>query len=92
MGNGPDRRAGQAETPLPLDEAARRAAALGALIQGQPAKSTAATFWTRHGGRIALGGILLLMLIGVATGVRKFMRTSISETARSEQELRRGMR
>jgi len=94
MGNVSDRRAGtnRGATPVSPDEAARRAAALEALSKAQPAKSAGATFWEQHGGRFVLGGILILALLLVALAVGKFMRTSISETSRSEQELRRGMR
>ena len=81
--------------PVGLDEpeeAARRAAALGAMGKAQPAKSAGATFWQQNGGRIVIGAFLLLGLLLVALGVGKFMRNSISETGRAEQDLRRGMR
>jgi hypothetical protein len=78
-------------TPATGDEAARRAAALQALSKAQPAQSAGATFWERHGGSIVLGGILLVGLVLVALAVGKFLRTSISETSRAEQELRRGL-
>ena len=76
----------------PPDEAARRAAALQALSQAKPVQSAAATFWEQHGGRIVIGGILVLALLLVSLAVGKFMRTSISETSRAEQDLRRGLR
>ena len=94
MGNVSDGRAGTARpaTPVSPEEAARRAAALGAMSKAQPAKSAGATFWQRNGGRIVIGAFLLLGLMLVALGVGKFMRSSISETGRAEQDLRRGMR
>ena len=78
--------------PVAPEEAARRAAALQELSKAQPPASAGATFWQQHGGRIVLGGILLLGLLVVALAVGKFMRTSISETNRAEQDLRRGLR
>jgi hypothetical protein len=94
MSNASDRTTGtqRGAPPAGPDEAARRAAALEALSKGQPAQSASATFWEKHGGRIVLGGVLLLALVLVALGVGKFLRTSISETSRAEQDLRRGLR
>ena len=79
-------------TPVAPDEAARRAAALDALGRAQPVKRTGVTFWEQHGGKAVLGGILFAALLLVALAVGKVMRTSISETSRAEQELRRGLR
>ncbi len=94
MGNVSDGRAGTAKPVAPAspEEAARRAAALGAMSKAQPAKSAGATFWKQNGGRIVIGAFLLLGLVLVALGVSKFMRSSILETSRAEQALRRGMR
>lgn len=39
-----------------------------------------------------LAGALLLALVLVALAVGKFLHTSISETSRSEEALRRGLR
>ena len=79
-------------TPATGDEAARRAAALQALSKAQPAQSAGATFWEQHGGRIIVGGILFVALLVIALAVGRFVRTSISETSRAEQDLRRGLR
>ena len=84
--------ANRAAASVAPDEAARRAAALAALSEGRPAKSTGATFWEQYGGRILVAGALLLALVLVAFAVGKFLRTSISETSRSEEALRRGLR
>lgn len=97
MGNVSDGRAATGKpaapaSPVSPEEAARRAAALGALGKAQPAKSAGAMFWQQNGGRIVIGAFLLLGLVLIALGVGKFMRNSVSETARAEQALRRGMR
>jgi hypothetical protein len=92
MSSASDGTAGKSRPATPPDDASRRAAALQALSQAQPAQSAGATFWERHGGRIVLAGVLLLGLLVVALAVGKFLRTSISETSRAEQELRRGLR
>jgi hypothetical protein len=76
----------------PEDEAKRRAAALAALQQKVPATPPAQAFWQRHGLRIAIGAALLLVLVLIARAVGSFMRTSVSETNRAEQELRKGLR
>jgi hypothetical protein len=65
---------------------------LEALSKAQPTKSARANFRERHGRGILVGGALLLVLLLITLAVGKFVRTSISETSRSEQELRRGMR
>ena len=76
----------------PEDEAKRRAAALAALQQKAPATPPALAFWQRHGARIVIGAVLLLGLVLIARAVGSFMRTSVSETNRAEQELRKGLR
>jgi hypothetical protein len=76
----------------PEDEAKRRAAALAALQQKAPATPPAQAFWQRNGARIAIGAALLLGLVLIARAVGSFMRTSVSETNRAEQDLRKGMR
>jgi hypothetical protein len=76
----------------PEDEAKRRAAALAALQQKAPATPPAQAFWQRHGARIAIGAALLLGLVLIARAVGSFMRTSVSETNRAEQDLRKGLR
>ena len=73
-------------------EAQRRAAALAALQQKRPATPAPKAFWERNGARIAIAAILLVALVLVARAVGSFMRTSISETARAEQDLRKGLR
>jgi hypothetical protein len=76
----------------PEDEEKRRAAALAALQQKVPVTPPAQAFWQRNGIRIAVGAALLLGLVLIARAVGSFMRTSVSETNRAEQELRKGMR
>lgn len=76
----------------PEDEAKRRAAALAALQQKVPATPPAQAFWQRNGARIVIGAALLLGLVLIARAVGSFMRTSVSETNRAEQDLRKGMR
>ncbi len=76
----------------PEDEEKRRAAALAALQQKVPATPPAQAFWQRNGIRIAVGAFLLLGLVLIARAVGSFMRTSVSETNRAEQELRKGLR
>jgi hypothetical protein len=70
----------------------RRAKALEALRIGRPAPSQASTFWSQHGGKVMLAAVLALGLWLVAGAVGRFMHTSISETERSEEVLRSGMR
>jgi hypothetical protein len=70
----------------------RRAAALQALQEKRPATPPSKAFWERNGGRIAIAAAVLLALLLVARAVGAFMRSSISETARAEQELRKGLR
>jgi hypothetical protein len=70
----------------------RRAAALQALQEKRPATPPAKAFWERHGARIGVAVAVLLALALAARAVGTFMRSSISETARAEQELRKGMR
>jgi hypothetical protein len=92
-GNGPGpSTAGRLRGPPDPGEAARRAAALEALRKEQPAKSASTTFWQQHGGKVVLAAVLLLAFWLVALGVGKYLRTSITETSRSEEELRRAMR
>ena len=74
--------------PEPIDPAARRAAALEALrVQRAPT-----TFWKQHGGKVILATALMLSAWLLVRGVGRFVETSVSETARSEEALRRGMR
>jgi hypothetical protein len=84
--------AGRVRAPPDPGEAARRAAALEALRREQPAKSAGTTFWQQHGGKVILAAFLLVAFCLVGLGVGKYLRTSISETSRSEEELRRAMR
>lgn len=76
----------------PEDEAKRRAAALAALQQKAPATPPAQAFWQRNGAGIAIGAALLLGMVLIARAVGSFMRTSVSETNRAEQDLRKGLR
>ncbi len=70
----------------------RRAAALQALQEKRPATPASKAFWERNGARIGVACAVLLALVLAARAVGVFMRHSISETARAEQELRKGMR
>ena len=72
-------------------EAQKQAAALEALRHGPPPKSGAATFWQQHGGKLIATVALLLGLWLLARLVGSFMHTSIAETERTQEELRRGM-
>jgi hypothetical protein len=92
-GNGPGSPAAERpRAPTDPGEAARRAAALEALRKEQPAKSAGTTFWQQHGGKMILAAVLLLAFWLLGLGVGRYLRTSISETSRSEDELRRAMR
>src|SRR5205823_258492 len=73
------------------NESMRRAAALEALRQGQPAVSPQATFWQRHGGKIVLAAVVLLVIWIGARAVGRFMQASVSETGRAQDQLREGM-
>ena len=73
-------------------DAQRRAAALQALQQQRSPTPPAKAFWERNGARIGIAVALLIALALVARAVGAFMHTSISETARAEQALRKGMR
>lgn len=77
--------------PIDPEEARRRAAALEAMRTTVSPRTPARSFWQQHGRRIAGGIALLLGLWLVARAVGSFMRHSVEETHRSEQELRRGM-
>ena len=72
------------------NEAERRAAALDALKNQTPAETQ--TFWQQHGAKVIAAVAILLGLWLVARAVGSFMRTSVDETSRSQEELRRGMR
>lgn len=73
-------------------EAERRAAALEALRRAPPPAADGGSFWSRHGRTvIALAGLALgLWLFTRAVG--GFLRSSVTETSRSQEELRRGLR
>jgi hypothetical protein len=51
-----------------------------------------ATFWKRNGGRLILGAALLFSLVLLVRGIGRFVQSSVSETARAEEVLRRGMK
>ena len=72
------------------NETERRAAALDALKTASPRETQ--TFWQQHGTKIAGAVALLLGLWLVTRAVGSFLRTSVEETTRSQEELRRGMR
>jgi hypothetical protein len=73
----------------PVDPA-RRAAALEALSARQT--ETPDTFWKLHGGKVIFTVALVLGLWLVLAGLGRFLQHSISETARSEEVIRRGVR
>jgi len=73
-------------------EAQRRAAAIQALQEKRSPTPPAKAFWERNGARIGIAIALLIALALVARAVGSFMHTSISETSRAEQDLRKGMR
>ncbi|MGZ6143329.1 MAG: hypothetical protein ACXWLM_08320 [Myxococcales bacterium] len=70
----------------------RQAAALEALRTAVPQKSEAATFWERHGGKVVLAVALLLGVWLAARVVGGFLRASVDETSRAQEDLRRGLR
>jgi len=76
---------------MPVDPQ-RQAAALEALRNATPPKSEAASFWGRHGGRLILAGVLLLGIWVGAWLVGAFVRSSVDETTRAQDDLRRGLR
>lgn len=78
--------------PAAPGDAERRAAALQAMSQAQPAKTSGATFWEQHGGKVILAVVLLATLWLVSLGVGKFLRSSVAETDRAGQDLRRALR
>jgi hypothetical protein len=73
-------------------ESQRRAAALEALKHAPPQQRDSGSFWNRHGAKVAAIVALALGLWLMARAVGAFMRHSISETERADEELRRGMR
>jgi hypothetical protein len=74
------------------EDARRRAAALEALKEKRAPAPAARSFWERNGFRVLVVAGLVLALALIARAVGSFMRSSISETSRAEQELRKGMR
>ena len=76
---------------MPVDPK-RQAAALEALRTATPPKSEAASFWARYGGRLILAGVLLLGIWAGAWMVGAFVRNSVDETTRAQDDLRRGLR
>jgi hypothetical protein len=74
------------------NEARRRAAAIEALQVQRDATPPARAFWERNGSRIVVGAVLLLAIALVARLVGGFMRSSVSETARATEALRKGLR
>ena len=73
-------------------EAERRAAALEALRNAPPPKTEVESFWQQNGGKIVLAVALLLGLWLVTRVVGGLVHTSVSETSRAEEELRRGLK
>jgi hypothetical protein len=74
------------------NEAQRRAAALEALRTAPPQKSEAASFRERYGGKLILAAAVLLVLWLAVRAVGSFLHTSVDETRRAEEDLRRGLR
>ena len=73
-------------------EAERRAAALEALRVAPPPALDTGSFWGRH-GRTVIAVVALLAGLWILTrAVGSFLHSSVSETSRSQEELRRGMR
>jgi hypothetical protein len=78
---------------MPSDpEAERRAAALEALKIAPLPRTEAESFWQQHGGKIVGAVALLLGLWLVSRAVGGFMRHSMSESDRAQEELRRGLK
>ena len=73
-------------------EAERRAAALEALRNAPPPKTEAESFWQQNGGKIVAAVAILLGLWLVTRAVGGFLRTSVSETDRAQEEIRRGLK
>ena len=75
------------------NDAQRRAAALEALrTAAPPQKNEAASFWERYGGKLILAAVVLLGLWLAVRAVGSFIGTSVNETSRAEEDLRRGLR
>ena len=72
-------------------EAERRAAALEALRTAPP-PAEAHSFWQQRGGKVVLAVAILLGFWLAMRAVGRFMRNSVAETARAEEELRRGLK
>ncbi len=73
-------------------EAERRTAALEALKTAAPPRTEVESVWQQHGRKIAAAVALLLGLWLVTRAEGSFLRTSVSETDRAEQELRRALK
>jgi len=71
-------------------DAERRAAALDALKSQSPVETQ--TFWQQHGAKVIAAVAVVLGLWLVTRAVGSFLRTSVDETSRSQEELRRGMK
>ncbi len=71
-------------------EADRRAAALDALKTASLRETR--TFWQEHGSKVVAAVAVLLGLWLVTRAIGSFMRSSVEETSRSEEVLRRGLR
>ena len=73
-------------------EAERRAAALEALRVAPPPSLDTGSFWGRHGRTVVSLLAIALGLWLLTRAVGSFLHSSVSETSRSQEELRRGMR
>ena len=74
------------------EDARRRAAALEALREKRAPAPPARSFWERNGTRLlVLAGVILAVAL-IARAVGRLMGSSIAETRRAEEELRKGMR
>ena len=70
----------------------RQAAALEALRTAVPPRPRAASFWERNGGKVVLAVALVLGVWLFARVVGRLIGTSVAETSRAEEDLRRGLR
>ncbi len=77
--------------PKPVDPQ-KQAAALEALRTAVQPRPAAASFWERHGAKVVLIVALVAGVWVFARVVGKFIGTSVAETSRAGDDLRRGLR
>lgn len=73
-------------------EAERRAAALEALRNAPPPKTEMESFWQQYGARLVAAVAILLGLWLVTRAVGGLLRTSVAETDRAQEDIRRGLK